>query len=318
MGAVPDLRGAPLPEGRLPITTGGRSRGAYTTRDWLLLATVALVFGSSFLLIEVGLRSLAPTVITLSRLLLGAATLALFPRARAVRFRPDDARRVALVGVIWMGVPLMLFPLAQRSIDSSVAGMVNGAMPLLTVVWTVLLAGTMPARRQALGLLLGFLGIVAVSLPEVPLGGLGSRESLLGLLLALAAAAMYGLSAVLVAPLQQRYGSAPVLLRAQLVALVIVTPFAASGLTRSTFTWPSVLAMVPLGVLGTALAFIAVATLIGNVGAPRGAVSIYFVPVVAIVLGIVFLGERVHPLAFLGTGLVIAGAWLTSRGEADA
>jgi len=318
MGAVRDVHDEAMPEGRLPITSRGRSRASYTPQDWALLATVALIFGASFYFIEIGLRSLAPTFITLCRLVLGAATLALFPQARGVRFRPEDARRVALIGVIWMGVPLMLFPLAQRWIDSSVAGMINGAMPLMAVGWTVLLANILPERTQAIGLLLGFLGIVTISLPELPIGGLGTRETLYGTLLAFAAASLYGLSAVLITPVQQRYGSVPVLLRAQLVAIVIVAPFGLSGMTRSTFSWPSVLAMIPLGVLGTAVAFVAVATLIGNVGATRGAVSIYFVPVVAIVLGITLLGERVHPLAFAGTALVIAGAWLTSRREADA
>jgi drug/metabolite transporter (DMT)-like permease len=76
--------------------------------------------------------------------------------------------------------------------------------------------------------------------------------------------------------------------------------------------------MLPLGILGSAVAFVAVATLIGRVGAPRGAISIYFLPVVAIVLGVAFLGERIHPLALAGTGLVILGAWLTSRRVATA
>ena len=54
-------------------------------------------------------------------------------------------------------------------------------------------------------------------------------------------------------------------------------------------------------------------TLVGRVGAARGAVAIYFVPIVAIALGVVFLDERVSPLAILGTLLVLTGAWLTSR-----
>jgi drug/metabolite transporter (DMT)-like permease len=73
--------------------------------------------------------------------------------------------------------------------------------------------------------------------------------------------------------------------------------------------------MVPLGVLGTGLAFVAAATLVGRVGAPRGAVAIYFVPVVAIVLGHVVLDEEIEPAALAGTALVLVGAWLTSRRE---
>jgi drug/metabolite transporter (DMT)-like permease len=312
MGAVPGVDGVVE---RTPITAQGRSTDAFSARDWALLLFVGLVFGSSFLLIEIGLTSLAPPVITFVRLLLGLLTLSLFPSVRSTALSAPDRRRASLVGLIWMGIPLMLFPVAQLWIDSSVAGMLNGSMPLAAVAWTALIARTLPARTQALGLGVGFLGIVAVALPEIPVGGLGSSSSLLGASLALASASMYGLSAVLVAPLQQRYGSLPVLYRAQASALLFVLPFALFGLRSSSFSWPAVLAMVPLGVLGTALAFIAIATLVGNVGASRGSVAVYLVPVVSIALGVTFLGEQVHPLAYLGAVLVVLGAWLTSRRE---
>jgi drug/metabolite transporter (DMT)-like permease len=93
----------------------------------------------------------------------------------------------------------------------------------------------------------------------------------------------------------------------------VVLPFGLWGLRGSSFAWASVLAMVPLGVLGTGVAFVLMTTLVGRVGGPRGAVATYFIPVVAIALGVLFLGERVAPAALAGTGLVVAGAWLTSR-----
>jgi len=315
MGAVPEIRSdTPRPE-RTPMTSRGTSDTAFTPLDWALLVFVGTVFGSSFLLIEIGLTSLSPPVITLLRLLLGYATLSLLPRARRAQLTRSDARRVAAIGIIWLGLPLMLFPIAQLWIDSSVAGMLNGSMPLMTVGWTVLLARTLPARNQALGLTVGFLGIVAVSLPEIPISGLGTGSTLLGAALALSAAAMYGLSATLVTPLQQRYGSLAVMYRAQRSAIVFVLPFALLGLRDSSISAPALLAMLPLGVFGTALAFVAIATLIGRVGAPRGSIAVYLVPIVSIALGVTFLGEQVHPIAMSGALLIILGAWLTSRRE---
>jgi drug/metabolite transporter (DMT)-like permease len=318
MGAVPDVSGPARPNDpdRLPRTARGLSADAFTASDWGLFLAVGLIFGASFFFIEVGLRTLHPTVITLTRLSLGAATLLLFPRARSTRFSPDDARRIALIGIIWMAIPLMLFPVAQQWIESSVAGMINGSMPLMTAFWTTLIARSLPGRIQRVGLAVGFVGILAISLPELPLGGMGGPGTLLGVGLAFISASLYGLAATLVTPLQQRYGSLAVLLRSQLVAILFVLPFAlVLGIPRSQFSVASALAMLPLGVLGTGLAFVAVATLIGRVGAPRGSVSVYLVPVVAIALGISLLGEQVHPLALSGTGLVILGAWLTSRRE---
>jgi drug/metabolite transporter (DMT)-like permease len=298
-----------------PLTSRGTSSGPFAPTDWGLLATVALIFGSSFVLIEIGLRALAPTVIAVTRLALGAATLWLLPATRRTRMPPADTRRTLVIGVVWFGLPMMLFPLAQQWIDSSIAGMANGSMPLWTVLWTALIAHQLPGRAQAWGLGVGFVGIILITVPQLPGGAASEPRAFLGVLLAILAACLYGLSATLVTPLQQRHGSLAVILRAQLGGIAVVLPFAAVGLTRSTFAWPSVLAMLPLGVLSSAVAFVAAVTLLGRVGAPRGASSTYFVPVVAIVLGVAFLGERVHPLALAGTGLVVLGAWLTSRRE---
>ena len=315
MGVVPDVGGA---TGRTPMTARGRSDDAFTLRDWGLLLFVGVVFGSSFLFIEIGLTTLSPPVVTLLRLMLGYLTLSLFPQVRRTTLAGSDARRVAAIGIIWLAIPLMLFPTAQLWIDSSVAGMLNGAMPLFTVAWTALIARSLPARTQAIGLSVGFLGIVAVSLPEIPLGDLGTASTLLGATFALIAASMYGLAATLVTPLQQRYGSLAVLHRAQAAAILFVLPFALWGLRTSSFSVPSLLAIIPLGVLGTGLAFIAIATLIGRVGAPRGSIAVYLVPIVAIALGVTVLGEEVHPLAYVGAVLVVLGAWLTSRREVRA
>jgi drug/metabolite transporter (DMT)-like permease len=284
---------------------------AFAAREWLLLSGVALIWGSSFLFIDIGLEALRPGVIALARLVLGALALALFPAARR-RVDRDDLPRVALLGLVWMGGPLILFPVAQQWIDSSVAGMLNGAVPLFGAAWAVVLLRRPPARAQTLGLTVGFAGVIAISWPEVE----GSRTTTLGAGLVVLAVLLYGLAINLAVPLQQRYGSLPVLLRAQLAALVPMLPFGLWSVPGSRLEWGAVLAMLPLGLLGTGLAFVLMTTLVGRVGGPRGAVATYFIPVVAIALGVVFLGERATPVALLGTTLVLAGAWLTSRREA--
>jgi drug/metabolite transporter (DMT)-like permease len=75
------------------------------------------------------------------------------------------------------------------------------------------------------------------------------------------------------------------------------------------------IAIVILGCFGTALAFVAMATLVGRAGATRGSIATYFIPVVAIVLGVIFRDETIAAISLIGTGLVLAGAYLTSRRE---
>ena len=304
---------APPPRLRWPLLEAGSGTlsEAFTAREWALLSAIALIWGSSFLFIHVGLEALRPGVIALARVVLGAAALALFPAARR-RVDRDDLPRVALLGLAWMGLPLILFPVAQQWIDSSVAGMLDGAVPVFGAAWAVVLLRRPLGRAQTLGLAVGFAGVVAISWPEVE----GSRATTLGAGLVVLAVVLYGLAVNLAVPLQQRYGSLPVLLRSQLAAMVLLVPFGLWSLPGSRLEWRAVLAMLPLGVLGTGLAFALMTTLVGRVGGPRGSVATYFIPVVAIALGVAFLGEHAAPVALLGTALVVGGAWLTSRREA--
>lgn len=295
---------------RLPSTATGTNRGAFEPTEWVLLASVALIWGSSFLFMAIGLESFRPGVVTLARVGLGAFTLALVPRARAPIAR-EDRSRTLMLGVIWIGIPLSIFPIAQQWIDSSVAGMLNGAVPITSAVFATVMLGKLPGWRQMIGIAIGFVGVVAISVPEI----VDSSSTALGAFLVICAIVLYGLATNVAVPLQQKYGALPVLFRAQLAALVIVVPYGLLEVRGSTWSWSAALAMVPLGVLGTALAFVFMATLVGRVGGPRGAIAIYFVPVVAIVLGVVFRNETIAPLAVVGVVLVLAGAWAASRRE---
>lgn len=304
------IAGRPRRTSDLPATSHGISRDAFTTSDWGLLTGIAAIWGSSFLFMAEGLDAFEPGVVTLARIGLGTLALALIPRARTPIARSDRAR-VALLGVTWFALPLILFPVAQQWIDSSVAGMINGAVPITTAVWATALMGALPGRRQLLGIAIGFAGVAAVFLPEIQ----DSSATAFGAGLILVAVTLYGLAANMAVPLQHRYGALPVLLRAQLVALALVTPLGLAQLPGSSWAWSSALAMLPLGMLGTGLAFVLMTTLVGRVGGTRGAISIYFVPIVAVALGVLVRGEAIHPLSLLGTALVLVGAWFTSRRE---
>jgi drug/metabolite transporter (DMT)-like permease len=137
----------------------------------------------------------------------------------------------------------------------------------------------------------------------------------MGAFIALGAMVFYGLATNLAVPLQQKYGALPVIYRAQLFALLLVLPVGLWQLGQSTWSVESAVAMIPLGVLGTAVGIVLMATLAGRVGGPRASIAIYFLPLMAIVLGVVVLGEAVAPIALVGVALVIAGAALASRRE---
>ncbi|MEX0826523.1 MAG: DMT family transporter [Acidimicrobiia bacterium] len=297
--------------GRFITTAPGTRTEAFGPLEWALLASTSLMWGSSFLWIAEGLEAFPPAVVTLARLALGALTLAFIPATRRPVDRAD-LPRVALLGLVWMAIPLTLFPIAQQSVDSSIAGMVNGGTPLFAALVATILLRRKPGPAQLAGILVGFGGVILITVPSAS----GDGGSISGMLLIILATAMYGLAVNLSVPLAQRYGSLPVLLRAQLVALVAVTPLGVIGLGDATWSWSAAGAMVVLGALSTGLAFVAMTELAKRVGGTRASIGIYFIPMVATILGIMFRAERPAGLAFVGMGLVIVGAWLSSRREA--
>jgi drug/metabolite transporter (DMT)-like permease len=288
--------------------TGPPLHLAFSSTDWLRLAGVALTWGSSFVWIEVALDSFAPTFITFLRILLGASSLVFFRKARAP-VRREDLPATALLGLLWIAAPFLLFPIAQQWIDSSLAGMLNGSMPIFAGIVAALVLRRWPPAKTLVGIGVGFAGVVAVSWPAVE----DSSSTFLGAALVVLATMFYGIAVNIAVPLQARNGTLPVLLRAQLVALAITLVPGIFGALDSSFSWASLGAMLPLGFLGTGLAFVWMSRLVGRVGAARGSVTIYFIPVVAIVLGAVFRNESIAAISLVGTALVLTGAFLASR-----
>jgi drug/metabolite transporter (DMT)-like permease len=299
------------PRQRLLVTSEAANAGAFHAFDWVLLATAASIWGSSFFFIAVGLDHLEPGLITLGRVAFGALALWAMPAARRSRVDRSDRGRVALLGVCWMAFPLSMYSFAEQWIDSSLAGMLTAATP----IWTALVARALlrrpPSRRVLAGLIVGFTGAAVLSWPSAR----DADASTIGVLMVLLATVSYGIASNVAVPLQQRYGALPVLARAQVVALVLLLPAAAIGAPDSEFAWDSVAAVVALGVLGTGLAFVAGATLMGRVGATRGTLITYVAPLVSIALGVAFRDEVFDTYGAVGVVLVLCGAYLASRAE---
>lgn len=278
--------------------------------DWGLLLGAATIWGGSFLFMAIGLDAFEPGVVTFLRVAFGAATLLLLPASR-VAIPREDMGRVAIVGITWMAFPLTMFPIAQQWIDSAVAGMLNAAMPLLTALisWQVFKIKTGPRRLFGVGV--GLIGILMIGIPEATTDGTNA----LGVGLVVLAVASYGIAVNVAGPLQKKHGSLPVTAGALTIATVLTTPYALVGLPDSSFAWDSLAACFVVGAGGTGIAFALAATLTGRVGPVRTAVITYVVPVIAVVLGIVFRDETVSAIAIAGTGVVLVGAWLSSRTE---
>jgi drug/metabolite transporter (DMT)-like permease len=299
---------SPSRAGRLLVTNEGTNREAYTPLDWTLLASISLIWGASFMFIAVGLRSLSPGVIASARVLLGAGALAFFPAARRA-IAPVDRWAVVLIGIFSQAAPALLFALAEERIESALAGMLVSATPILTAALMTAITRRLPSRMQRLGLLVGFVGVIGLTLPSITDAG-GSAVGIFYVVLAISG---YAFANVMYPPLQQTYGALPVIMWALVAASLLLLPLGILGLSESTFEWGPVLAVLVLGVVGTGIARAMHMTLIGRVGPNRGAIAGYSIPVIALILGVVFLDETVKLIQLAGVALVLVGSYLVSR-----
>lgn len=294
-----------------PGVTATRSdREPFGPTDWALFTAVGLIWGSSFLLIKIGLEVFHPGLITWLRVGLGALALIVLPAGRT-RIAKEDRGTLVLLSLVWVGIPFTLFPLAEEHINSAVTGLLNGATPLFTGLVAALFFNRTPRGPQRLGIAVGFAGIILVSIGSSSQGG----TAIVGVVMVLAATVCYGFASNLASSIQQKYGSVTVMAQMLALGTLWTTPFGLFGLARSEFAWGPAVAVGGLGLIGTGLAFAFMASLIGRVGGPRASFITYLIPVVSLVLGAVFLSERVAAIALAGVVLVVGGAVLASRRE---
>jgi len=272
-----------------------------------MVATTALLWGSSYLWIAIGLEAFPPAVLAWLRLAMGAAILFVLTRGRR-RIERRDWPGVAVVGVIGNAAPALLFALAEERVETAVVGMITGAAPLATLALALALGLKSLRRTHVVGLVLGFVGIIMMSAVNVT----GDGASPLGVAFVLVAVACYAVTAVALGPLQKKYGGMTVIFSAQVMATAAMSPYAAVQVGQSGFSVRSFVAVAILGILGTGVARAVHANLIGRTGPARAGVVGYLVPVTAVILGVVVLSETVSVVEIAGLGIVLIGASLTS------
>jgi drug/metabolite transporter (DMT)-like permease len=278
-----------------------------------LLVLPGVIWGASFLFIAEGLEALGPYGVAFLRIAIGFAVLSLFPAARRA-MPPTELRGTVALGVLWMAVPLTMFALAEQHVSSALTGMLNGSVPLFVAVVAGALAGRLPSRATRIGLAVGFGGAVIMAVP-----GLGAGEnSTVGVLEILVALVCYGFALNIARGLQQRNGALPVIWRAQGVALLLTAPLGLPEVFAADWSLAPLLAMLALGALGTAVAFVLAAIAAGRLGATRASATTFLTPPVALALGVLVRDEHVHLWSVIGAGVALVGAWLLRRAQADA
>jgi drug/metabolite transporter (DMT)-like permease len=277
--------------------------------DWAVLVLPGTIWGASFLFIAEGLEAIPPDGITFLRFVIGFLTLSAIPGARRPVL-PRDRAGVAWLGLLWFAFPMSMFPHAEQHVSSALTGMLNGAVPLIATCVATVVSRRLPSRVVLLGLAVGSGGVVLMALPGLSDGASSAR----GIALIVAALVSYGFAINIARPLQQRNGALPVVRHALALAALLTMPLGVPALLAAHWSPKPVFAVFALGFLGTAVATVIMTVAAGRLGAARASATAFFMPVVALVLGVVVRGERVASVAVGGVALCLAGAWLVRRG----
>ena len=278
-------------------------------KNLFLALVTSSIWGSSFLMIKYSLDELNPSDIALYRILIGALFVNIFVRTKEKIDKADHIKFV-IVSFFWMALPFYMFGIAEKTITSSLAGLINGSTPIFVAFIAVVFYRLRITNLQIIYIFSGFIGVGLITLS----GGINELSFNIGSIFALIASISYGIAVNIVEPLIKKYESYIVLkivMRyASLLSLILY------GFTAS-FKLPtlqvSLIPMLILGIGGTGIAFLTYYKLLDNIGRISSSFIVYMIPIFSIFFGYQFLNEITYAIQFVGIGVILTSAFLYSR-----
>ena len=278
-------------------------------KNLFLALVTSSIWGASFLMIKYSLDELNPSDIALYRILIGALFVNIFVRTKEKIDKADHIKFV-IVSFFWMALPFYMFGIAEQTITSSLAGVINGSTPIFVAFIAVVFYRLRITNLQIIYIFSGFIGVGLITLS----GGINELSFNIGSIFALIASISYGIAVNIVEPLIKKYQSYIVLkivMRyASLLSLILY------GFTAS-FKVPtlqvSLIPMLILGIGGTGIAFLTYYKLLDNVGRISSSFIVYMIPIFSIFFGYQFLNEITYAIQFVGIGVILTSAFLYSR-----
>jgi drug/metabolite transporter (DMT)-like permease len=284
-----------------------------TPRQIGLLAALSAIWGGSYLLIKYALEDFSAPVIVCARAALAALVLVIAMRG-ATRGALADMRRrprwAVVLGCVSVVAPFMLITLGELEVPSGLTAVLISPAALFVALLAPLIDPSERIdRRQGVGMLIGLAGVALV----VGVESIHSLWQFLGALAMVGAAVFYALGGFVV---KRRYGrltSMQTSFVSLSVATIVTLPAAVATAPTDTPGLRAVVALIALGVVGTALAFVIFYKLIVEVGAGRASLVSYLAPGVALFYGAIFLDEAITPAAIVGLVAILGGVALASR-----
>jgi drug/metabolite transporter (DMT)-like permease len=279
-------------------------------RGLVLFVAMCVIWGIPYLLIKVALRGFGPVDLVFVRFALGAVLLVPIALSRRVKVGPLLGRWGWIVAytVIEMGIPWVLLSDAELHISSSLSGLLVSTVPLIGVVIGVLTrSGEHHGWRRILGLAVGLVGAGVLVGFDVSSSTFGAIAEVL------VVAICYATGPYII---NRKLSDLPALGVIASSLLLAAIAYAPAAIIQLPHAWPSgqaIAAVVALGVVCTALAFLIFFALISEIGPVRATVITYVNPAVAVTLGVLLLHERLTAGIVVGFVLILSGSVLAAR-----
>ena len=278
-------------------------------RTWGLFSLLAFIWGSTWLVIKVGLADLPPFLAAGLRFALAAGVLAVVARTRRIPFPRDRREHVLLLGVgttmFWASYGIVYW--AEQYIPSGLTAVLFATHPFFTLILAhLILATERVTARKALGVAIGFLGVLLVFRGNLTLDHPRGATAAMVLLLSPLASAMGNVTV-------KRWGThlhpfqLSILPMAYGAAALLASSLAVERGARVEWSPVAMGSVLYLAILGSVVAFVGYYTLLREVAVTTLNLMSYVYPVVAVVLGYLILGEVLDRLALAGATFVLAG-----------
>jgi len=277
-------------------------------RELALLFLLATLWGASYTFIKLGVATIAPITLIAARTAIAGLLLLAIMRWRGVRMPRDGAtwRRFLLQACLNSVIPWTLLAWGERSVDAGLATILNSASPIFTFLLTAAVTRHEAASpRKLFGVVAGMAGIcliVGIEAFDAVRGGLVAEFAIVAAAVCYACAAIFGRSFGGLDPMAPAAGSllagAAFLIPA---SLVMERPWTMAP------SAVSVLALLGLAVVSTALAFVIYFRLIQTLGSVGTTAQAYLRVPIGVAIGVAVLGERLSPTAWTGLACVVAG-----------
>lgn len=282
-------------------------------QNWIILAVLALTWGSSFILIKQGLVSFSPYQVGALRLTFAGGILAIWGIPNLFKIPKNKLPFVALAGLIGNFVPMFLFPIAQTHVSSSMAGILDSLVPLFVLLFGAMYFQVRGTKNQILGAIIGFIGAVIL----IGGDGLTGENSFWHCMIIVFATALYGLNSLILTKYLNDVPSFQLsssLFTIWLIPAIIVLFLSGFQNTfeGTTLQWKSLGFVAILGLIGTATAMILYYKLIQTTGPMFSSMVTYLMPIVSVFWGIL-VGEKVTWLHIVGFLLILSGVYLTQK-----